>query len=101
MLSNWTTPIIFEMRNRELFFFKDYFKEFFEKQQPKMKDKIRYVFRLITELENIPIIYFKHLADTDGLYEIRVQHGNNAVRIFCFFDSGNIVVVGNGFSKKN
>lgn len=36
-----------------------------------MKDKIRYVLRLVTELENIPVTYFKHLAGTDGLYEIR------------------------------
>ena len=43
---------------------------------------------------------FKHLAGTNGLYEIRVQVGNNIFRIFCFFDEGKLVVLTNGFQKK-
>ena len=42
----------------------------------------------------------KHLTGTDGLYEIRVQSGNNIFRIFCFFDKGKLVVLMNGFQKK-
>jgi phage-related protein len=45
-------------------------------------------------------VYFKHLENTDGIYEIRVQSGTNIFRIFCFFDKNNIVVVGHGFHKK-
>ena len=37
---------------------------------------------------------------TDGLYEIRVQQGSDIFRIFCFFDQGNLIVLGNGFQKK-
>jgi phage-related protein len=48
----------------------------------------------------IPEIYFKHLTEADGLYEIRVQSGHNNFRIFCFFDDNNLVVVGHGFQKK-
>jgi phage-related protein len=48
----------------------------------------------------IPEIYFKHLESTDGLYEIRIQLGNDIYRIFCFFDDQNVVVVGHGFQKK-
>jgi len=51
-------------------------------------------------MDRIPEIYFKHLEDTDGLYEIRVQVGSNVFRIFCFFDNNNLVVVGHGFQKK-
>ncbi len=51
-------------------------------------------------LDRIPEIYFKHLENTDSLYEIRVQVGSNIFRIFCFFDNNNLVVVGHGFQKK-
>jgi phage-related protein len=40
------------------------------------------------------------LKGTKGLYEIRVEVGNNIYRIFSFFDKGNIVVLGNAFQKK-
>ena len=56
--------------------------------------------KLIEDLDKIPEIYLKHLENTDGLFEIRVQVGSNIYRIFCFFDKNNIVVVGHGFQKK-
>jgi phage-related protein len=40
------------------------------------------------------------LENTDGLYEVRVQSGNDIFRIFCFFDKGQLVVLANGFVKK-
>jgi phage-related protein len=40
------------------------------------------------------------LENTDGLYEIRVQIGNDIFRIFCFFDEGKLIVLANGFQKK-
>ncbi len=52
------------------------------------------------DLERIPEVYFKHLENADGLYEIRVQNGNDIYRIFCFFDKNNLVVIGHGFQKK-
>lgn len=48
----------------------------------------------------MPEKYFKHLEGTKGLYEIRVEVGNNIYRIFSFFDKGNLVVLGNAFQKK-
>jgi len=55
---------------------------------------------LIEDLERVPEIYLKHIEDTDGLYEIRVQLGSDIFRIFCFFDKGQLVVLANGFQKK-
>ena len=40
------------------------------------------------------------MTGTDGLFEVRVESGNNIFRIFAFFDKGNIIVLGNGFQKK-
>ena len=52
------------------------------------------------ELEQIPENYLKFIQNSSGLYEIRIQVGNNIFRIFCFFDLDNLVVIGNGFQKK-
>lgn len=55
---------------------------------------------LIEEVQQIPETYLKHLEGTDGLYEIRIQLGNDIFRIFWFFDEGKLVVLANGFQKK-
>ncbi len=55
---------------------------------------------LIEHLEKIPEIYLNHLENTDGLYEIRVKQGTDIFRIFCFFDKGKLIVLANGFQKK-
>ena len=49
----------------------------------------------------VPETYLKHIENTDGLYEIRIQSGSNIFRIFCFFDHGQFIVVANGFQKKD
>jgi len=85
---------------RTIVFYKDYFQEFFIKQRDKVKDKIIWTFDLIQELQRVPETYLKHIENTDGLYEIRVQLGNDIFRIFCFFDQGQLVVLANGFQKK-
>lgn len=51
-------------------------------------------------MERIPSTYLKYMEGTDGLFEIRVQLGNNIFRIFCFFDGNKLVVLLSGFQKK-
>ena len=87
-------------KQRTIIFYKDYFEEFFEKQRDKVKNKIIWTFQLIEELERIPETYLKHIENTDGLFEIRIQQGSDIFRIFCFFDEGQLVVLANGFQKK-
>ena len=55
---------------------------------------------MIEELHRVPETYLKHLENTDGLFEIRVQQESDIFRIFCFFDQGQLVVLANGFQKK-
>ena len=55
---------------------------------------------MIEDLQRVPETYLKHLENTDGLYEIRVQLGSDIFRIFSFFDEGQLVVLANGFQKK-
>lgn len=86
---------------RQIIFYKHYFEDFFREQNDKVKEKIIWTLQLIQDLERIPETYLKHLENTDGLYEIRVQMGSDIFRIFCFFDAGNWVVITSGFQKKS
>jgi phage-related protein len=88
-------------RWRTIIFYKAYFSDFFVRQRIKVKQKITWTFDLIEEHERVPEIYLKYLESTDGLYEIKVQHGNDEIRIFCFFDKGQLVVLAIGFYKKS
>jgi phage-related protein len=87
-------------KHREVIFYQDYFEEFFLEQNEKVRKKIIWTLRLIEELPVIPSQYLKSIKNSDGLFEIRVQQGNNIFRIFCFFDKGNVVVLANAFQKK-
>ena len=90
-----------KQKQRTIIFYKDYFEEFFVKQREKVKAKIIWTLELIEELERVPETYLKHLENTDGLYEIRVQQGSDIFRIFCFFDQGQLIILTNGFQKKD
>ena len=89
-----------KQKRRSVIFYKSYFEEFFIKQRDKVKEKIIWTFDLIEEIEKVPETYLKHIENTEGLYEIRVQQANDIFRIFCFFDQGKLVVLANGFQKK-
>ena len=84
---------------RRVLIYGDDFWEFYNKQQPKVKDRINWTIKLITELKTVPEKYFKHITGTD-LYEIRIVQASNVYRVFCFFEKGNLVVILNGFQKK-
>lgn len=92
--------LCFMSKKRELYFFKDYFEKFYDDQTEKVQRKILWTLRIIEQVDRIPEVYLKHLKNTSGLYEIRVQVGNNIYRIFCFFDLDHLVVIGHGFQKK-
>ena len=85
---------------RQIVLYKEYFQDFFVKQSEKAKAKIVWTLELIQEIQRIPKTYLKHIENTEGLYEIRVQSGSDIFRIFCFFDEGRLVILANGFQKK-
>ena len=85
---------------RTAVFYKDYFEQFFVKQNNRVKKKIIWTIRLVEDVEVVPSIYLKSISGTNGIYEIRIQTGSDIFRIFCFFDKENIIVIGNGFQKK-
>lgn len=85
---------------REIVAYKNYFEEFLIKQPSKVQDKIFKILEAIETLERIPTNYLKLLTGTSGLYEARIQLGTDIWRVFCFFDSGRLVILLNGFQKK-
>ena len=85
---------------RTAVFYKDYFEQFFVKQNNRVKEKIIWTIRLVEDVEVVPSIFLKSITGTNGIYEIRIQTGSDIFRIFCFFDKENLVVIGNGFQKK-
>jgi hypothetical protein len=86
---------------RTITIYKQYFPEFLAKQRQKVKDKIIWTFKLIEEVQQVPETYLKHLEGTAGLFEIRVQSGNDIFRIFCFFDEGKLILLANDFKKRH
>lgn len=85
---------------RKLIFYEDYFSDFYSEQPEHIRRKIAYVFDVIKQTERVPVKFLKHIEGTDGLYEIRVEYESNIYRIFCCFDSGQLVVLFNAFQKK-
>ena len=54
---------------------------------------------LETDGNNIREPYSKFLGD--GIYEVRVQQGNNIARILYFFVVNRKIILTNGFKKKS
>ncbi len=78
--------------------YKNYFWEFYHPLSQKVKDKIDYVLQIVISVQKISTKFFKHLED--GIYEIRIEAGNNIYRIFSFFDDNKLVILLHGFQKK-
>lgn len=88
-------------KKRQIIYFKNYYWNFFNSQTEKVKDKIDYVLFLITVADRIPKKFFDQLSGYDGLFEIRIEFESNIFRVFCCFDEGSLVVLFNGFHKKD
>ena len=85
---------------RRIITYKNYFIEFYKSQDNKTQEKIEYVLDLVRFEKQVPYKLFKHLENTNGIYEIRVITALKSVRILCFMDEGSLVVLTNCFLKK-
>ncbi len=66
----------------------------------KQFEKVTWVLKIIREVPFVSRQYFKKLAGTDDIWEVRIDSGNDTFRILGFMDKGNFVVLTNGFPKK-
>ncbi len=85
---------------RTIIAYKDYFVKFYKEQDEKVQEKIEYVLDLVRFERQVPKKFFKQLENTDGIYEVRVITTFKSIRILCFLDDGNLVVLVNCFIKK-
>lgn len=85
---------------RKVIAYKEYFIGFYKAQEEKVQEKIEYVLDLVRFERQVPKKFFKSLENTDGIYEVRVITAFRSIRILCFFDGGNLVVLTNCFVKK-
>ena len=85
---------------RDIFYFESYYLDFFETLKPEVKKKFNWILQLIATIERVPEKYFKHITNSTGIYEIRVEVGSDIYRVFSFFDEGKLVILVNGFQKK-
>ena len=88
------------MVQRTIIFFEDHFLGFYAELDEKVQLKIDYVLNLISKIDRVPEKFLKHLTGNEGLYEIRIRHSSKAFRILCFFDTGNRLILLQGFVKK-
>lgn len=86
---------------RNIFYYKNYYLDFFNTLDDEVKKKFNWTLKLIATVERIPVKYFKHIKNSTGLYEIRVEVTSNIFRVFSFFDKGQLVILINGFQKKS
>jgi phage-related protein len=85
---------------REIFFYKDYYLDFFKILKPDVQKKINWTLQLIATIDRVPKKYFDHITNSTGIFEIRVEVGTDIYRVFSFFDKGNLIILINGFQKK-
>ena len=74
--------------------------EYLDTLSNKQLEKVFFVLQLVESLEIVPKKFFKKLESTDGLWEVRVQLGNNIFRFLGFFDSAQLVILNHALTKK-
>jgi phage-related protein len=85
---------------RKVVIYRDNFVNFYTAQEAKVQEKIEFVLDMVRFEKQVPVRFFKYLQDTSGLYEIRVTTTFKNIRILCFMDQGELVVLTNCFVKK-
>lgn len=86
---------------RDIFYYQNYYLEFFEKLKPEVKKKFNWTLQLIATIDRVPEKYFKYMTGSTGIFEIRVEVGSDIYRVFSFFDKGQLIILLNGFQKKS
>mgnify|MGYP005845848621 CR=1 FL=1 len=86
---------------RKVIAYKDYFINFYKNQDLKIQKKIEFVLDLVRFEKQVPKKFYKLLENTNGIWETKVVTTFKSIRILCFQDKGNLVVLTNCFLKKS
>lgn len=83
---------------RRIIAYKSYFKDFVSSLSNDEANKLRRALDLFKVETRMPRHYIKFIRD--GIYEFRVNYGNNEIRVFFIYDGDTVVVLFNAFRKK-
>ena len=83
---------------RKIIAYKNYFSDFIKKLSADETNKISRALDLFKVEDRMPRHFIKFIRD--GVYEFRVNYGNNEFRIFFIYDGDTVVVLFNAFKKK-
>lgn len=75
--------------------------DFLDSLSSKEVQKVLWVLQLIEESNIVSTKFYKKLSNTDDIIEIRIQHANNNFRLLGFEKDGTLVILTNGFRKKD
>jgi len=75
--------------------------EFLDTLKPKHAKKVTWTLRLIEDMDQVPVQYFKKLKNTDDIWEVRARIGSHSFRLLGFITGNEFVVLTNGFKKKS
>lgn len=83
---------------KKIIAYKRYYSDFMETLSKAERTKIMRALLLFETEDKMPHHYIKYIRD--GIYEFRVNYGNNEFRIFFIYDGDTMVVLFNCFKKK-
>ena len=83
---------------RKIIAYRNCFSDFIKKLSADEINKIRRALDLFKVEDKMPRHFIKFIRD--GVYEFRVNYGNNEFRIFFIYDGDTVVVLFNAFKKK-
>ena len=75
--------------------------EYLDTLSDRQVTKIAWVLKVIRDINPIPSNYFKKLVNTDDIWEVRVNVGNNTFRLLGFFSGNDLIILTNSFQKKS
>lgn len=75
-------------------------RDFLDSLSGKAAQKVIWTLTLLEELDALPAVFFKKLAGSDDIWEVRISCGSDSYRIFCFFSGNAVVVLTHGLVKK-
>jgi len=90
-----------EKKYRSIFYYKNYYLDFFNTIDYEVQKKFNWTLKLIATVDRVPVKYFKHIKDSSGLFKIRIEFESNTYRVFSFFDKEQLVILINAYQKKS
>lgn len=74
--------------------------EYLDTLSDKEVEKIFFVLDIIESIPFVPAKFFKKLASSNGIWEVRVKYSGNIFRLLGFLEGDDLVILNHAFTKK-